>query len=155
MCSSVIEILEKNDIKYTLKQHKSDVFTCEDAARERGVRLSQILKCMIGEDINGVVYVMLIPGDKTLKIKRVRHIAGGIKIDLIAPEELKQKFNLTVGAISPLQFINKAKFFVDKTVLNENTIDISSGMPDAGVELKTDDLLQLLQPVLCDIISQN
>jgi prolyl-tRNA editing enzyme YbaK/EbsC (Cys-tRNA(Pro) deacylase) len=60
-----------------------------------------------------------------------------------------------VGAISPIQFLGKARFYLDQTVLGEEYIDISSGSPDAGLELKTRDLIDLIKPVICDIISNN
>jgi Cys-tRNA(Pro) deacylase len=151
----VTQTFDNFGINYVIKKHQNEVFTCEDAARERGVALSQILKCMVGKDTAGIIHVMLIPGDKTLKIKKVRSIAGSIKIDLIPPKQLSEEFGLTVGAISPIQFLGKAKFYLDQTVLREKEIDISSGSPDAGVELKTEDLVDLIEPMICDIISSN
>ncbi len=155
MNTIVTRTLDNYGISYVIKNHTNKVFTCEDAARERGVALSQILKCMVGKDSFGVIYVMLIPGDKILKIKKMRHIAGGIKINLVSSEELTEEFNLTVGAISPIHFLGKASFYLDPTVLKEEIIDISSGSPDAGIELKTQDLINLIEPQICDIISNN
>ena len=155
MDTVVTQTFDDLGIHYVIKRHQNEVFTCEDAARERGVALSQILKCMVGKDTTGVVHVMLIPGDKTLKIKKVRGIAGSIRIDLVPPGQLFEEFALTVGAISPIQFLGKARFYLDQTVLREKVIDISSGSPDAGLELKTEDLVGLIKPVVCDIISDN
>ena len=155
MNTDVTQTLDNFGIRYIIKKHQNEVFTCEDAARERGVALSQILKCMVGKDTTGITHVMLIPGDRKLKIKKVRGIAGSIRIDLIPPGQLFEEFGLTVGAISPIQFLGKAKFYLDNSVLREKYIDISSGSPDAGVELKTEDLVNLIKPVICDIISNN
>jgi len=155
METDVTSFLESANINYKVKPHKTDVFTCEDAARERNVRLSQIVKCMIGKDVKGNLHVMLIPGDRTLKIKLVRALAGSIKITLVQPDEIAKELGLVVGAISPTQLIGKAKFYFDNTIFNEEFVDISSGKPDAGVELLSEDLFNVLGGMKCDIISKN
>lgn len=152
--TSVTELLAANGIAYHVKPHTQPVFTCEDAARERGVRVSQIVKCMVGRDTkSGRVYVMLIPGDKLLKLKKARNIAGGVAIELMQSDDLVHEFGVTVGAISPTQFIGHAEFLIDNTVFKEMDVDISSGRPDAGVELSAEALATLLGAKRCDIIS--
>lgn len=154
MQTPVTEFLDVQNIPYELKLHTQPVFTCTDAARERQVRLSQILKCMVGQDADENLYVMLIPGDKKLKIKRVRQLAGGIRIGLVPPEQLAQNLGLTVGAISPLQLLGKAaQFFLDNSVLREEWVTMSAGVPEAGVAVQTTQLAELLQGVWGDIIS--
>lgn len=155
METDVTKILTDRKIDFTIKKHQKEVFTCEDAARERNVRVSQIVKTMVGKDEKGNYHVCLIPGDKILKLKKVRKEAGGIKIDLVNPQELAKELNLTVGAISPLIFPEGTKFYIDPTVLNEDLVDISSGKPEAGVELKSNDLVRIVDGKICEIISSN
>ena len=153
MKTSVTQFLDSVGISYEIKPHKRKVYTCEDAARERGVRLSQIVKCMIGRDQAGNISVMLIPGDKILKLKKVRQVAGGIRIDLVPPEELTEELGLTVGAISPIQLLGLATFYIDNSIFREEFVDISSGEPDAGIELRAMSLRDILGASQCDIIS--
>jgi len=49
--------------------------------------------------------------------------------------------------------LEKAIFYLDKSALKEEYIDISSGFPNAGIELKINDLIELIKPTICDIIS--
>ena len=72
---------------------------------------------------------MMVPGDRILKLKRVRPAAGGIRIDLVSPEELAEKLGLTVGAISPTQLAGRAWFYMDQSIFDEEYVDISSGVP--------------------------
>lgn len=151
----VAKYLNARNVRFVTKPHKAHVFTCEDAARERGVRLSQIVKCMVGRDEGGGLHVMLIPGDRTLKVKKVRKVAGGLRIELLDPVKLAAEFGLTIGAISPTQLVGKAQIYMDTTVLTEEYVDISSGSPASGIELKAQDLKAILNPILCEIISDN
>jgi prolyl-tRNA editing enzyme YbaK/EbsC (Cys-tRNA(Pro) deacylase) len=110
---------------------------------------------MVGMDIEGGLHVMLIPGDRILKLKKVRSLAGGIKIDLIDRETLAADFDVVVGAISPTQFFGIASFYMDKSVFLEDDIDISSGELTAGIELNAVRLEELLGAMRCDIVSES
>jgi prolyl-tRNA editing enzyme YbaK/EbsC (Cys-tRNA(Pro) deacylase) len=155
METSVTQYLDSVGLNYRVTSHQNAAYACEDVARERGLRLSQIVKCMVGHDPKGGIHVMLIPGDKTLKLKRVRQIAGGTRIDLVPREILSDDFNLIIGAISPTQFVGQARFYMDNSIFREKVVDISSGEPNAGVELMAKELAVVLGAVLCDIISIN
>lgn len=41
---------------------------------------------------------------------------------------------------------------MDDCLLEEEVIDISSGRPDAGIELKSEDLITLLRPTIASIL---
>jgi prolyl-tRNA editing enzyme YbaK/EbsC (Cys-tRNA(Pro) deacylase) len=159
MQTSVTQFLDSVQAAYTLKPHQTPVYTCEDAARERGLRVSQVVKCMVGQDQQSYLHIMLLPGDKILKLKRVRQLAGSLPIHLLPPEELAQRYDLMVGAISPFQFLDKAKFhitprfYIDPTVRAEEDVSVSSGHPSAGILLKSALLLELLQATQGPIIS--
>jgi len=145
--------LSRLGIAYTVNRHQTAAFTCKEVAAVRKLPLSQILKCMVGRDASGRVYVMMLPGDRTLKIKKLRHMLDGVRVYLMPSSELAEKYGVIVGAISPLQFIGKAEFYLDRAVLRESEVDVSSGSPYAGILVKTTDLISALNPVLCDIIS--
>jgi prolyl-tRNA editing enzyme YbaK/EbsC (Cys-tRNA(Pro) deacylase) len=117
------------------------------------VRLSQITKCMVGEATGGELIVMLLPGDQTLKLKKVGSYLGR-RVDLIDRDVLAGTHGLMVGAISPIQLLGKnATFIADPTILDEEFVDISAGNPLLGVELGSVDLLGLLGSSLVEIRS--
>lgn len=155
MKTQVTKILDQKGINYKVKQHQNEDLTCELAAKERRCRISQIVKTMVGKDEQGNYHICLIPGNKKLKIKKVRKEAGGIKINLVNSDEIVKELTLIVGAISPFIFPTNTKYYIDPTVLNEEYIDISSGDPFAGIELLSKDLVSIIDAKVCDIISEN
>lgn len=156
MRTAVTDHLDEAGVEYRLRVHQQPALTSEAAAAERGVRLSQIAKCMIAEDPDGRLFVLLLPGDRTLKIRKARAGLGGIRLDLVDREELRGRLGLTVGAISPVQLLGVAAGFVcDPTLLDEEWVDISSGDAMAGVELRSQDLLDLLDGQVLDIRSDS
>lgn len=153
--NAVIAQLEELGVAYTLKPHEKPALTCETAAAERGVRVSQIVKCMVGMTDAGEMVVMLIPGDRTLKSSKARKQIGAAGLSLVDPAELAEEHGLTVGAISPLQLVGKARMLMDPTVLDEELVDISAGDPVLGVELASKDLARILDAHMVEMISKN
>jgi Cys-tRNA(Pro)/Cys-tRNA(Cys) deacylase len=151
--TTVTRFLSERSISYRINSHPTAAFSCRDVARERKLRLSQIVKCMVAADVGNGLHVMLIPGDRMLKLRRVRALAGGMKIELVPPEKLASEYGVLVGAISPTEFFGRARIYIDQTVLKEEEVDISSGDPRAGIGLSSRDLAEVLSATRCDIIS--
>jgi prolyl-tRNA editing enzyme YbaK/EbsC (Cys-tRNA(Pro) deacylase) len=154
MQTSVTSVLDDLKVPYQLKEHSNPALTADLAAAERHVRLSQIVKCMVGTTGTELV-VMLIPGDRKLKSSKARKYLKAAKLDLVDPTALSEEMGLTVGAIAPVQLIGKARMLMDPSVLDEERVDISSGDPMAGVELSSATLREILQAELIPMISQN
>ena len=155
METEVTRFLDEYGVDYTIKEHTQPALTCEIAAEERGVRVSQIVKCMIGETDARQLVVMLLPGDRTLKSSKARKRIGAKSLNLVDPTRLAKELGLIVGAISPIQLLGRARVLMDPSVLQEAVVDISSGDPLAGVELASSDLRDLLDAELVDIVSVN
>jgi prolyl-tRNA editing enzyme YbaK/EbsC (Cys-tRNA(Pro) deacylase) len=152
--TSVTDFFDHLGIRYVVKTHPVQAFSSTEVARERGLRLSQVVKAMVGCDGEGRVIVAMVPGHCALKLKKLRQVAGGIHIELIDRSILARDFGLVVGAISPTQLVGCAHFYMDRLVLTEEQVDISSGSPHAGVQLRSSDLAAALNPHICDIVSE-
>jgi Cys-tRNA(Pro) deacylase len=149
----VTDYLDDHGIAFQLKEHQQSALTCESAAVERGVRVSQIVKCMVGETDRGELAVMLLPGDRRLKSSKARKWLKAGRLDLIPPDRLAAEHGLVVGAISPIQLLGKAQILMDPSVLDEELVDISSGDPMAGIELPSTVLRDLLKAEVVSIVS--
>ena len=148
----ITKILDENNIEYVIKLHSKKVYTCEDAARERCVRIEQIVKCMIVKDSRKRFYIALLPGNRKLNLKKFAKLLNLKKVSMASPGEIEKITDSPVGAISPLSLKPKdIKIFLDNSIQNEDIVDISSGKPDAGVELKLFDLISLLKPEIANI----
>jgi len=110
---------------------------------------------MVGETDGESYVVMLIPGDKLLKSSKARKWLKSSTLNLIPPARLAEDLGLTVGAISPIQLVDKAVILMDPSVLLEEIVDISSGDPLAGVELSSKALQETLGAALVDMISRS
>jgi len=142
----VIDYLMERNIPFRIKHHSKPVFTSEEAAQERGVRLSQIIKTMLLENKEGEIIVALLPGHKRLDRRKLKRVSGNKDLQFLDKESIERKMGFTVGAISPIGSILKGlPMFVDPSVFDEEVVDISSSDPKAGLELCGDDLRGLLK----------
>ncbi len=142
----ITEKLEALKIDYTVKPHSQPVYTSEAAARERGVRLSQIVKTMLLMDRNDNMVVAVLPGDKKLDLKKIKKRIGVKDLRFLDRETIAQRLGLVAGAIAPIaELFGKIPILVDPAVFQEEYVDISSGDPHAGLELTRDSLRRLLQ----------
>jgi len=145
MKTAIMERLDALNIPYTIKPHKKAVYTSEDAARERGVHLSQIAKTILLTNSQGDMVAAVIQGNMRLDSKKLKKLTGLKSLSFMNRESLEQKLGLVAGAIAPLgEIFQKIPMFVDPGVFAEPLVDISSGDPNAGLELKQEDLRRLL-----------
>jgi Cys-tRNA(Pro) deacylase len=153
--TSIVTFLKENEVAFKLKPHQNPVYTSEDAARERGVKLCQIVKTMILISKDGDTFVAVLPGDKRLDLKKAKKLIGKKDLTLMSPERVANTFGFTVGAIAPIgNTLSRFPFLVDPSVFMEKYVDISSGHPEAGIELKSADLKTLLEDALVESITK-
>jgi len=156
MKTYVTEFLDKQKVPYKLKPHQRPVFTSEDAAAERGVRLSQIVKTMLLTNKAGQCVMAVLPGDKKLNTKQLKRVSGITDLQFMDREAIEEKAGLVVGALAPLgRALEGVPMFVDPAIFAEELVDISSGDPSAGVELKSKDLQILLSHATVTVISKD
>lgn len=146
--TQVTDYIDEQKIPYRLKYHSKPVFTSEEAAIERGVRLSQVVKTLL-LGAGDFVVIAVLPSHKRLDIKKLKKITGNKNLQLMNKEVIEQKTGLTVGAVSPVgSGLKSLPMFVDPSVFDEEFLDISSGDPMAGLELHRDALKGLLKEAI-------
>jgi len=149
IANETIRFLEKMRIEYELKYTLETALTCKEVSRVRDCDISKVLKCMVAKGHNNKTYIIMLSGDKKIDMRKIRKLVKDKTIDLCTTDFLCEK-GLVVGAVTPFAFINKAEFYLDNDVANEDVIDISSGDSHIGVKLRTKDLVKLIDPIICD-----
>ena len=146
MKTVITEKLEALELNFTVKPHSQPVYTSEAAARERGVRLSQIVKTMLLMDRKQKMVVAVLPGDKKLDLKKIKKHMGVKDLRFLDRETIEQRLGLVAGAIAPIaELFGDIPVLVDPAVFQEDVVDISSGDPRAGLELTRENLKILLK----------
>lgn len=143
--------LDALGISYNIRPHSAPAFTAEQAARERGVRLSQIAKAMVVKVGDGLV-LAVVPGNRRLSLRRLARSLGHKSARLADPDEARAATGFEIGSISPIGATARGlEVWVERALIDEEYVDISAGRPDAGVELLSKDLLRAVNGRLADI----
>lgn len=151
MQTKVTKLLDQKGINYRLLPHAKQVFTCEDAARERKVPLDQMIKCMLLVDASYEYSLVCCTADKRVDLKRVQGLLNSQRLNLASKEEIESILGYTMGAIPPLLLKTEIKIVFDRLITETEKVNISSGNPSAGLELSPKDLISITNPVIGNV----
>ena len=118
------EYLERNGIKYKEFQHPA-IFTVAESAKIKDKIPGMHCKCLFLEDNLERFYLVGMPAEKRLNIKKLEKYFEVKKIRFGSEEELKEKLHLAPGSVSIFGMINtegRVLLIFDKEVWDANYI---------------------------------
>lgn len=152
----ITRLFDENDIPYTLLPHDEPVFTVATAAAQRGVVAEEMVKSILLREKGGQRrYVMAcVLGHMRLDYKAVRRHLGEDawkRLTFASAEEIANVTGYVQGAVAPLCLPADVPVIFDPAIAACENVNISSGDPLAGIELKPDDLVRLAGAQLAEI----
>ena len=148
---AIRELEEKGiPFKVLVQDHKAR--HVEEAALERGVPIEQIVKTLLVRRPDRGHVIALVRGDQRLSLKKLARLAS-VKVLEMAPEEdVPRITGYQVGAVAPLGLRRRdVPVYVDHHILSEALVSISAGRHDAGLELRSDDLVRAVNGQVADV----
>lgn len=152
--TKVTRLLDAHYVPYRMLPHAEAVFTVEAAAAQRGVVKEEMVKSILLRESKRRRYVMAcVTGDSRLNPQAVRaHLGEGWKrFSFASADEIREVTGYTQGAVAPLCLPENLSVVFDQTIAQLTNVNISSGDPMAGLELKAADLIELAGATLADI----
>jgi len=141
-----MELLDQRGIPYEVHAHEEAQYTAEGVAEDLGISVAEVVKAMLVRCDGSWYVLVVIPGDRRLSLEKVRTTVGAGKVHLASKQEVERVTGYTVGAVSVIGFRQGGVLtFIDQRVLELEQVVISSGRPDAGLALSTDDLMTALE----------
>lgn len=141
-----MELLDQRGISYEVHAHGEAQYTAEGVAEDLGISVAEVVKAMLVRCDGSWYVLVVIPGDRRLSLEKVRRTVGAGKVHLASKQEVERITGYTVGAVSVIGFRQGGVLtFLDQGVLELEQVVISSGRPDAGLALSTDDLMTALE----------
>jgi len=138
-------------VEYRLLPQSKPTTTIEDTAKERGIRMSQMVKCMLLRDMDYNYVLACSPGDHSVDPKKVRALLQCRRMTCVNIEDVETITGFAIGTVGPLQLKMNIPIIFDHAITQENLVTISSGDRLAGVALQVDDLIRLVNPTFSDI----
>ncbi|MFB6208568.1 MAG: YbaK/EbsC family protein [Candidatus Nanohaloarchaea archaeon] len=123
--------LDELGIEYETVEQDNPSKACDDAARERGLETSQIVKSLIIE-AGGENFHVLIPGDRELSESKL-----GEEYRMVSPEESRKITGFESGTVHP--FSTDLKHLVDERIFEQDRVSHTTGDEKIGVILDSGD----------------
>ena len=133
--------LDKNKIKYEVMKHRT-VYTAYDAAQTMKRKLQEIAKTLLVK-ADKKYYLVVIPAHYKLDLSKVKKLLKAKKVQLAKEGEMKSKFKVKPGAITPFGTIHKAEVLADKTLLKMRDAIFSAGSFTESLRMKVKDFLKV------------
>ncbi|MBI2665154.1 threonine--tRNA ligase [Candidatus Woesearchaeota archaeon] len=150
----LIDLLEKNNVKYRLIDHSPEGRT-EVVSKLRGNKLSQAAKCIIVEvnlRENKKKYVLgVVPGDARIKLDKIKELYQGDKVTFAAKSIAEELAGSVSGTVLPLSFNPKMELLVDPLLLENEELYFNAARLDRSIIIKSEDYKRLTKPRLENI----
>ena len=137
--------LDKLGIPHRIFYHENPVTSFEQAARERGQRISQVVRSILFRLAEKEFVMVLIAGSAQVSWKILRKHLGSSRMTMATEEEVLAVTGYRIGAVSPFGLPNPLRVLIDASVLREDEISIGSGIRNTAIILKSADLQQALK----------
>ena len=147
----LMQFLTDQNIEFRLLSHQRPATTIEDAAQQRGIRTSQMVKSILLRDMGNQYALACTPGDRNVDPKKVRALLQCRRMTCVDQADVESITGYKIGTVTPLLLKRYMPIVFDPSLLKEKEITISSGDRMAGLALSIDDLIQLCHPTIADI----
>lgn len=143
--SRITDLLDQRGIDYRVLPHGGPVYTVEEAARQRDVVMEEMVKCILLCDTRGCYVMACVRGDMRVDHRAVRRAMGGDwrRLHFASAEEIQTVTGSVQGAVSPIGLPDDLPVLFDQRIAACRKVNISSGDVNFGLELGTQDLIDI------------
>ena len=149
----ITTLLDGTGVDYRILPHSEPVFTVTAAAAQRGGRQEEMVKSILLRDKNLAYVMACVTGIDQLDPKLVRAVLSEDwkRLSFASSEEIQAVTGYVQGAVSPLCLPSEIPVVFDEVIGRCEWVNISSGDPMAGLELRAIDLIRLSGATLAPI----
>ncbi len=146
----IIDLLEKSGVKFSVVDHEP-VFTSEEAARVRGMKLCQGAKALVlfGDK---KPLMIVVPADKKLSFSKAKKALGIKDLRMATPEEVLATLGVEIGSVPPFGNLEGLALYVDQTLSQNEEIVFNPGVHVKSIIIRYTDYLTLANPTTGDFI---
>ncbi len=139
--------LERLGIPFRVFRHARPPKTLEEAARERGHRVEQIVRSLLFRGEGNTYILLLLPGAYRAHWPTLRKALGMRRMTLATPEEVLQVTGAPVGAVAPWGWPHPPDYVLaDERIGAFSEVSVGSGVPGVALLLRREDFMRSLPP---------
>ena len=151
--TNVMRTLEQKKIPYTAFSYDPDgPIDGVSVAAEVGLDAASVFKTLVTKGASGAYYVFDIPVAENLDLKKAAKAVGEKSIAMLPQKELLPLTGYVHGGCSPVGMKKQFPTVFHETVNELALVAVSAGKIGHQVQVKPDDLLNLLRAKTADVI---
>ena len=143
--TAVTKALDKLGIPYHLHIHENPLRSLVQAARERGIDPTQIVRTLLFRCEHESFVLVLMAGSKKVNWLKLRRYLGVSRITTATSEQVLDITGYVPGAVSPFGLPSPLRILADQGISAHEEISLGAGIPNAGILIRRDDLLKVLE----------
>jgi Cys-tRNA(Pro) deacylase len=122
---------EAAGLKIEIRRMGESTRTAEDAAKQCGCAVGQIVKSLIFEgEQSGRLVLFLVPGDRQLDLAKAAGLSGE-KLKRADPRRIREETGFAIGGVSPIGHKGAIPAYADRTLLAHDVVWAAAGAHDA------------------------
>lgn len=146
--TGVMRVLSAQGVAFRLLPHLREAPTVALAAAERGVPEHEMIKCILLKDRQSRFVLACLAGDADLDTQKVRSAMPELsRLSFSTPDDITRVTGHVLGSVAPMSLREAIPVVLDRDLQRLERVNISSGDPRLGLELRLADLLRVLGPV--------
>jgi Cys-tRNA(Pro)/Cys-tRNA(Cys) deacylase len=121
-------------------------------AAKLGQDVEQVFKTLVMRGDKTGIFVVLVPGNAEVDLKKAAKISGNKNAEMVAMKELLPLTGYIRGGCTPIGMKKSYPAFIHETCILYDQIFISAGIRGMQVKISPDDLIQLTNMTIGDFI---
>lgn len=149
----VERLLEGKKVAYQVCEYPLGITDATEVAHRLGVPPDQVFKTLVAYEQPEKKYLVMIPANKQLDLKKLAKAVGAKKMKMAAHKEAEAFTGLQVGGISALALLNRGfKMLMAKEAEMFDAVFVSAGERGINVKVGVKDLLKLTNARLVEVV---
>lgn len=151
--TNAARLLDAWGVSYELAEYEVDEndLSALTLAKKIGQNIEQIFKTLVLRGDKNGVFVVVIPGNAEVDLKKAAKISGNKSAAMVQQKELLGLTGYIRGGCSPLGMKKPYPVFIDESCLLYDTIFISAGQRGLQLKINPRDLISVIDPVVGDV----
>jgi prolyl-tRNA editing enzyme YbaK/EbsC (Cys-tRNA(Pro) deacylase) len=133
---------EERGVHIEIRRFSAGTRTAQDAAREIGVSVAEIVKSLVFVAGDRPL-VVLCCGDRRVSEERLRDAAGATAVRRASADEAKRLTGYAIGGVPPFAHETACEAVIDEDMSRFDTVWAAAGLPDAVFKIAVADLRRL------------
>lgn len=151
--TNAARILDQAGVAYELRTYEvEDESNAVLTAQKIGLPPAQVFKTLVGRgDVTGVIAAS-IPADAELDLKKLAHVSGNKKVELVAVKELLGLTGYIRGGVSPLGMKKDYPYFIHESAAELECVSVSAGKRGMQILLSGQDLIRMRSATVAHLV---